>query len=130
MSSLPMFLEANAAKRVDVLYVLLVHSDRFSVLPELYEIFGREALLKFLDLFSGTTISVPSAEDLRSAIRDMTIYTRLVGATASSRSSRVERLADEYGVSKQTVEKRFDKVKEMMSAYDFRSVENGIRNGE
>lgn len=71
---LPRFLDKTTKREVDLLYLTLVHSARFTCLPEIYECFGREATIRFLDIFGGMTVQVPSHEALAKSIRDVEIY--------------------------------------------------------
>lgn len=61
-------------KLIDPLQVALLVDTRFSVLPELYEVFGPSALLEFLDIFGGATIKIPTREELEVYLRDVIIY--------------------------------------------------------
>src|SRR5262245_13061178 len=45
--------------------------------PELYELFGNQHLMRFLDLFAGTRFEVPSRDLILTALRDADIYARL-----------------------------------------------------
>ena len=51
-------------RQVEAFYVLLVSSGDYTFLPELYDIFGRDTTIKFLDVFAGCKIEVPKVEKL------------------------------------------------------------------
>lgn len=61
-------------KYVDLWHIVLLRCARNTVLPDLLEVFGKEALIKFLDIFAGTTFRVPSREVLEHSVRDVDIY--------------------------------------------------------
>jgi hypothetical protein len=93
--------DKNASRYIDVLQVALLRIGRCSILPELYEVFGQEKLLKFLDIFSGTTVEVPSRALLEHAVRDTYIYVsiRKVEYNGGARSEVIKTLARRYGIS-------------------------------
>jgi hypothetical protein len=86
-------------KQLDTLFIALLHYSQHNILPELYEIFGEESLLKFLDLFSGMTIKVPSHDQLSLIIRDVNIYIRL--SRADKKADLIRELMSEYGIEEE-----------------------------
>ncbi|OHD27867.1 MAG: hypothetical protein A2Y38_21590 [Spirochaetes bacterium GWB1_59_5] len=60
--------------RVQLIKLMLLRDDRYSVLPLLYEMFGEEAFFRFLSVFAGVTFRVPSAARLERAVRDVRSY--------------------------------------------------------
>lgn len=64
--------------------------------PEIVEIFGAEAAVKFMDIFGGMTIKVPDRSILENAVRNTEIYLSL---KRSNTPENARRLADEYGLS-------------------------------
>jgi hypothetical protein len=79
----------SATKHIDALQAALVRASRDSILPELYDIFGRESLLKFLDIFAGTTVKVPTKKVLEDSIRDTFIYLSLEKTKKSGKPKKV-----------------------------------------
>lgn len=68
-------LERSTSRYIDALYaVLLTSEDDFLFFPEFYEIFGRNSVIKFFEIFAGQTIKVPSLSKLETKIRDVTIF--------------------------------------------------------
>lgn len=57
-----------------------------TLIPEVYNLFGKEVTDKLLTVFAGTTIRVPSTRDQSNAIRDILIYETLCAAGSSSES--------------------------------------------
>jgi hypothetical protein len=62
---------------VEVFIAVLLARTRRTVIPELYEVFGPEQVMRFLDLFAGTRIEVPSRDVISQAPRDADIYATL-----------------------------------------------------
>lgn len=98
----------SATKHIDALQVALIRASRDSILPELYDIFGKERLLKFLDIFAGTTVKVPTKKVLEDAIRDTFIYLSLEKMKKSGKPKKimtdvVRDLADRYSMSMEDV---------------------------
>jgi hypothetical protein len=98
--------DPSAAKHIDALQMALTRTGRDTLLPELYEIFGKEATIKFLDIFAGTTVKVPSKQVIENAIRDTFIYLTLKKAKRSYNikpADVVNDLADRYSIERETV---------------------------
>lgn len=115
----PTFFERNSRRSIDALFVLLVHSGRYELLPELYEVFGREKLLQFLEIFGGTTIKVPSEKDLIQAARDVAIYTRLHDAQPGHKDP-VDDLCHEYDLCSDEVYTIYREMAQLMDRYDLK----------
>lgn len=92
-------------KHLDAVTLVLLYNNQNSLLPDLYEIFGDEALVKFIDIFGGTTIRVPSRDDLANAVRDVNIY-----LTLKHNRAKVEDLASQYRLTNTVIEDIFLKV--------------------
>ncbi len=87
-------------KRVNALRIILLYRSEGTLIPELFEIFGREKLFKFLDIFAGTTIKVPDKGLLKRIIRDTAIYLALVN---NYTDLQVDYLARRYDISQTEV---------------------------
>ena len=88
---------------MEVFYVLLVSSNKYTFLPEIYDIFGRETTIKFLELFAGCAIKVPRMEKLEKLARDTAIYVRIEQASPSQQAQLIHTLADEYDLTEDRV---------------------------
>jgi len=94
--------DKDVSRLIDVFIPVMVAWTRKTLIPELYEVFGTEHLMLFLDLFAGTRFEVPSRDLILTAVRDADIYTRLAadGDTVAGLASkyRIEehRVADAY----------------------------------
>lgn len=93
-------LDPNLEKTIDMVTMVLLHYNRHSVLPEILEVFGTELTIKFLDIFGGTTVKVPSRDSLHSCVRDVNVYLRLKAGSAT-----VEDLAHDYQLDKMDIKR-------------------------
>jgi len=59
---------------VDLLQTALFLHSEVEYLFELGEIFGKESLLKFLDIFEGQVIRVPSEQELTTSVKYVIIW--------------------------------------------------------
>lgn len=95
---------------VRVLFLALLNSDAYSVLPEIYEVFGREQTLKFLDVFAGSTIKVPTRKKLQECIRDVDIFCTL---EYTKHPPTKKELADQYDLSESSIKEIYKRVKSL-----------------
>ncbi len=97
--------------RVKLLMLVLLNTDAYTFLPELLDLFGEDKLLKFLDVFSGTSIQVPSREKLGKSIRDVDIFCRLEYA---KHKPTYKELSEEYEVSEKYIYLTYNRIKALM----------------
>lgn len=90
--------------------LVLLNTDSYSLLPELYDVFGEENLMKFLDIFAGNTIKVPSKKKFASAIQKIDIYNRLENKNKPTIIS----LAQEYEVSEEYIRLSHLEIKQLV----------------
>jgi len=107
-----MILDRNLDKYVDLLVLLLIKTDKYSMLPELLEVFGGDKLGQFLSIFEGCTIRVPSIQELKGSLRDIDIYVSLNKSILPEEKSR---LASKYDVSVDMIEKIFAYMTDLVS---------------
>lgn len=88
-------LDSNLGEHLDVLKLVLMYRHSDSFLPEIYDVLGPEKFLKFLDIFAGATLTLPSFKDLSTAVRDVSIYLDV------QRGVKPEDVNAKYGVSGQ-----------------------------
>lgn len=98
-------------RQVEVFYALLVSSGRYTFLPELYDIFGREATIKFLEVFAGCRIKVPSIEKLENLARSTAIYVRIKQSKSKRRAMIVQMLAEEYELTEDRVRSIYNRTR-------------------
>ena len=101
-------------EHVDVIQLSLLKSCQFTLIPELYEIFGHDKLLDFLELFAGTTIKVPSRDVLARAIRDVYVYVLL---SREDNPDNVSFLAKRYEIDRDTVRQIFQEMSQICEEY-------------
>jgi Mor family transcriptional regulator len=71
-------LDKKTQRFLDIFHVVLLYSAERTLLPEIYEVFrDREAIIRFIDIFSGRTVKIPDRRIIEEAIRDVEIYLRL-----------------------------------------------------
>lgn len=91
-------LDAVSGRFVAVLRVALDKACPRSPVLDLFDIFGRDAFLKFLDVFQGMTVEVPARAKLEDAMRQVAIYLTLKKTSASGRPGAIRVLANKYGI--------------------------------
>src|SRR5215471_6879109 len=104
-------LDRNASRLTDVFIPVMVAWTRKTLIPELYEVFGTEHLMRFLDLFAGTRVEVPSRDLILTALRDADIYANLAANKDSVRG-----LATKYGVAQHQVADAYARVAAIVGA--------------
>jgi len=98
-------------RNASILVLLLLIDQRFSLLPELYRVFGAKKLLLFLEIFSGMTFNVISRKKLLELYRDVHIYTAISNAGPSKRNV-INDLARQYSLDSDVVRKIYKRVAE------------------
>lgn len=91
------------SRHYDYFYLALLAAADATPLPELYEIFGKDAAMKFLHVFAGTSFKVPSPELLKDCIRDAMIYAKLREPSGRARDRLVEELGSEHDLDRATL---------------------------
>lgn len=86
---------------------LVYMSGKYTMLPELAQVFGVKEVLKFLYVFSGQHVKVPDSKNILTAFRDIDIYCSLKN---NSSSSELERLANKYSTTLNTIKLINEKV--------------------
>jgi hypothetical protein len=89
-------LDKASGSYIDVLKIVVQMACPKSHIPEIYEVFGRDQLLKFLDIFSGLTFKVPTRELLEKYMRDVVVYLTLFKAPPTQRGRAIKALAKRY----------------------------------
>ena len=103
--------EKDASQFIDVFIPVMLAWTRKTLISELFEVFGTEHLMRFLDLFAGTRIEVPSRDLILAALRDADIYVRLAAHTDTVRG-----LATKYGVEEHRVADSYARVAALVEA--------------
>jgi Mor family transcriptional regulator len=103
-------------EQYDLLQVVLLMEAARTHLPEILEVLGREHTLKFLEVFAGTTIEVPSREVLERCFRDVEIYYRLSRAKGRAKTDTARDLAAEYDVACKQVWSIYRRMRRVLGA--------------
>jgi len=89
-----------------------------SLLPELYEVLGAEALSRLIEIFGGTTVRFPTRRSLLEAVRDVGIYRALYPYRKNKHSGEamqvVEALEGEHGLPPVALWKTYRRVDEAL----------------
>ena len=91
-------------KYSEAIFASMMDLGEVTLLPELYHCFGYERMMKFLDIFAGTTFVVPSKVKLENAIRDAMIFTKLSkrGRKGKTQKAALKSVCKEYRMTKKT----------------------------
>ena len=108
MSNISIIFKTNK-KLIDVIELVLLYKFSDTLLPEIYGVIGKDKFIEFLSVFSGTTVKVPSFEELKNAIRDAIIYAEV------KKGSSTKYLAKEYGITEKEVEEIYADVSTYLS---------------
>lgn len=108
-------LDPQVRDHVDTLRVILLSACSQTIFPELLEIFGPEQVVRFMDIFGGLTIKVPSRTFLQQATRDVDIYTMMTNSPEPEAA--VDYLAIKYDMDPVYVRDCFSRVKEIRRRY-------------
>jgi hypothetical protein len=96
---------------VKAVYLLLIQYDKYSFLPELYDIIGEAAMTKLLERFAGQSIKFPSEAELLDIVRKLKIYSRLYKVQPGRRRPVIEELASDLDMTPESVQVSFTKTK-------------------
>ena len=97
--------DSDVDELVEVFIPVMLAWTGKTLIPELYEVFGPEQLMRFLDLFSGTRFEVPSRDVILQALRDADIY-----ATLAAHKDTVRGLARKYRLEEHRVQDAYARV--------------------
>ena len=95
----------------DEMFLALVISDGMTVVPDMFKVLGSSKFLKFIELFGGRSVHIPSVEVIKRALRDANIYQSHVQGGVTMRE-----LAETHGISYQRVQKIITAVTEAIEA--------------
>ena len=112
---------------LEIIRLVLFDQTRYTLLPELWDVFGAGAFLKFLQVFSGQEFVVPSTDLLIRVIHHASIYRAL---KRNRSSANVDYLARQYDISAVTVWTWFQRVEAVMKAHEEGSGGGGMGYNE
>jgi hypothetical protein len=102
--------DTASGKFVEALAVAMQLSCPDSHIPEILSVFGRSSFLKFLNVFQGLTIKVPSRDVLDAGIRDVSVFLTLTTTSIAQRTHAVRSLAASHGVTPGVIRDGFARV--------------------
>lgn len=114
------FLEHRTERFIDALYALLVTTDDTQFFPEMYEIFGRESVVKFLDIFAGQTIRVPSREVVEKNVKDAIIWVEVQKGEKT-----LPQIAEFHEVGLPEIQRSCNRVQEALNRLGISVIETG-----
>lgn len=100
-------------KAVDVLLSRMILKDRYSLIPELRKRLGRKLFVEFLELFGGTTFTVPSPSDLRRLVRESLIYSEVesIAGKEKLKPGSLALVAKRFGANTTEISRIWNKVR-------------------
>jgi hypothetical protein len=104
-------LDKDIEPYVDVFVPLLLKECEETLLPELISVFGESELLKFLDVFAGTTFEVPDRSIIVRLARDARIYVALTKTDIT-----YAELSSEYDLKEESLRKCYNRVESILKA--------------
>jgi hypothetical protein len=113
----------NSLSKTDV-YSLLLFSlwkirdiPEYSTLSELSYILDNNSLLRFLDYYGGTTISIPTKEEFKNMIEALSLYQQ-VDIEGKGFKEALSNLSS--NINSKEVKETYSKIKEVLVKYDFK----------
>lgn len=98
---------------IDPLEAVLYLNAKYTLLPELFEVFGHDNTMKFLELFGGKTLKVPPVLEMQKAFDYLGIWSSL---RKSNNPTTVKRLCKRYEMSYAEVREAYRRVQDMFNA--------------
>lgn len=108
-------LDPNVRKNLDTFRAVMLSTASRTTFPEILDIFGPEAAIKFLDIFGGLTIKVPDRSFLEQAARDTDIYHMMT--SGGNQEDIVKHLADKYEMEPEYVRACYHRVVDIRHRY-------------
>jgi len=79
-----------------IVYIMLLRSGKYSFLPELLDVVGKDQMMDLLQMFAGMKMQFPTMEELQRYAKEVSIFFRLEKVKPQHRPSVVKDLSDEY----------------------------------
>ena len=80
----------------------------------MYDVFGRDLTIKFLEVFAGSIIKVPSVKKLEDIGRNTTIYMKLARRKGQNRKMLIKQLSEEYDMEEATIAHIYEDVRKIL----------------
>ncbi len=114
-----LYYSEHPEKGIDPIRVMLDLNSKYTLLPDLFEIFGRESFLKFIKVFGGKSIvKIPSYRDLEKSFEAVAIWQAL---RKSNTPEMVKRLCNRYSMKESEVRAAYQRIEGLLNeeAYKF-----------
>ena len=98
--------------------LLLDYTGEESLLPEIYEVFGSDYFIKFMDVFAGKSFSIPLHNELEEAVMKADIFYRLNGIKSKDEYDQVQALSRRYEVNSERVRLIYNRLSVSISKMD------------
>ena len=95
----------------DVLELVIIYEGGKTLLPELYNVFGKELFIKFLDIFSGCEFKVPTLLEFERWVRDVDVYLNLLRSRNNLKS-----MGTKYGLGSEMIYYIYNKVSDAIDS--------------
>lgn len=102
-------IDRRTGKMLDALEIVLLYRFSETLLPEIFDVIGKEKFIEFLSVFSGMTVKVPDLEELKKAIRDTSIFLEV------SKGTDMRRLELEYDMKESEIMAIYKEVSNYLS---------------
>lgn len=105
----------NKGQFITALKAAVLLECQYDALPEIFDVFGDEAL-KFVEIFSGRTVKVPSVRDLVTRLKQVSVYVAMGSCEGDEeKMERVVALAAlRFGMRKAEVRQHYLNMKTLM----------------
>lgn len=100
----------------DTFIKILLYKAQDTLLPEIYNIFGKEDIQKFLDVFAGAIIKVPELNLINECAKLSVVYTTIQNARDTGDA--LDTMAVHYKCSKKDVTKWYLIAQEIIEGCD------------
>lgn len=100
--------EIRTTLHIDPVDTAMLLQSRHTLLPEIFEVFGQDQAFKFMEVFGGKTIKVPSIEDMEKSLEALVIWAHV--REASNKSAEIRKLALRFGKKVSEVRSLYKKV--------------------
>lgn len=104
----------DIALKQQIIYIMLLKSGKYSFLPELLDIVGRDKMMELLQLFAGIEFKFPTMSEIEMHAKEVNVFFRIHKANKGQRSRVVKELVDEYYVDDDMINYIYKKMKRIL----------------
>lgn len=100
---------------VPLLRAAVLYTSKYELLPEILDIFGDSTFLKFLDIFAGRVIRVPTRKEVADVIRDVGIWMALSNPDPLMREAKEAEYVGQFGFTRTRLRKIHEAMDDVMN---------------